>query len=428
MAVAVADVVNAQLQTYVDALPLLMDKVNTASSRIKDGAKYIKQISNQSFRIPVITSRGGKFQAYSMAEGDMGRGTGFKVQQMTQTYFATEIAIEMDEETIETSKTGDQSMVNALQFNLKNALEELAIYNDVAFHNTNNGLIATATGYSSQVYTCADSAFGTNLLRDGQDVVIANSAIGTSKTSDVTGSRVSITSIDKVNKTVTVTGSISGAAATDTILSAGSCLVAAGAITPVWKNGLYYFNNNISSGTILGLNVATYPEIVASRVNGLSATVSPSYGLQLKDYIRQRRGPDALKGLIGFVHMAQRSQIYNQQVAISEYATQKTNTLQDVMPTAGDDFTWCGVNHVVDEHQNKSRIDWVNLKNWGIAKLFEPRFKTDLSGNKIFELRGSSGGVAAGYIFYVQQADNWFCIDNGAQGYMDALAVPSNWQ
>jgi len=434
MGQVVADVVNAQLQVVDGTLPLLMEKITTATSKINEGIKRnkgaIKKISNQTFRIPVQTSRGGSFGGFSMASGDMLLGTGAKFQQFTQTYFATKVGFQVDEETIETTEDSSQSLVNAMLLASKTGIEEMAIDLDLAWHATSQGLIATANASSNTAnsntvtYTFKDNAFGCDLLRDQMPVNVYDNTV-TLKSDTNQANCPTVTQIDKIGKTALVSGGTAFTHAATDILAFQ--MVSPG--TPAFKHGLSYFNN-VSATTLLGLSTSTYPEILPNRVNAASTTIDPAYGLALKDQIRSRRGADAVMSgdLIGFAHMAQRAQVYKQQVAISEFYAESKNKPIDIMPITGDDFVWCGVKIYVDERQNRSRVDLINTMKWGKANLFDPRFKRDKGTNRMwFELRGASGGVAAGYLMYVEEASDWFCLDAGSQGYVDNLTVPSQY-
>ena len=63
---------------------------------------------------------------------------------------------------------------------------------------------------------------------------------------------------------------------------------------------------------------------------------------------------------------------------------------------------------------------------WGRAE-FHPAGFYEEEGRKIFELRGSSGGVAAASIFYLVASFNLFVDNPAGCSYIDGLTVPSGY-
>jgi hypothetical protein len=75
---------------------------------------------------------------------------------------------------------------------------------------------------------------------------------------------------------------------------------------------------------------------------------------------------------------------------------------------------------------DKKRIDFVAKEVWGRAE-FHPAGFYDVEGRKLFEIRGSSGGVAASQVFYIVASFNLFTNNPAASVYIDNLAVPSGY-
>jgi hypothetical protein len=77
---------------------------------------------------------------------------------------------------------------------------------------------------------------------------------------------------------------------------------------------------------------------------------------------------------------------------------------------------------------DKTRIDFINLDVWGRGVLKEAGFyKPEGQDKYIWEVRGSSGGVATSNIFYVVAAFNVFMNNPAGGSYIDSLAVPSGY-
>jgi hypothetical protein len=75
---------------------------------------------------------------------------------------------------------------------------------------------------------------------------------------------------------------------------------------------------------------------------------------------------------------------------------------------------------------DKKRIDFLTNDHWGRAELHPISFY-EVQGRRIFEIRGSSGGVVTSQVFYIVASWNLFCDNPAAQAYIDNLAVPTGY-
>jgi len=77
---------------------------------------------------------------------------------------------------------------------------------------------------------------------------------------------------------------------------------------------------------------------------------------------------------------------------------------------------------------DKTRIDFISLDVWGRAVIQEAGFYKPPGQDKyMFEVRGTSGGVATSNIFYIAAGFNVFMNNPAAAAYIDALLVPSGY-
>ncbi len=415
-----ADVVALQMEKVRKKLPDLFETSSVASGMIKKGGEA-ERVSTRDYRIPLVLQNGGVYGTYDPDGGDMGRGTAMKTVPMISTYFPTSIAFEITELMQRATDSSEIAVAKAFARLMTKAIEEFQTYEDYSFHTDGSGVIATATAQatvsSKTVYTL-DTNFSTQLIRPGGSYHVYDTTLGTQRT--VAGTPLTATIVDPAAGKVTLSATVSGAAATDKLLPAG----VSGA-TPAWKKGLYYYHSATASGNLLQISKATYPELVTPHVDGASGPLSAAHGLLLLDQIVQRR--DDLGSLVGLAHMKQRTAWYLLGMQISEWQRGKSDDMLDLVPDTGDGlkkFRFCGVDHLVDKHQNRTRIDWINKKNWGRAVLADMDYYT-VGDKKLFEIRGSSGGVASAIVFYLRTLEDWYCVDPGAAGYIDALALPA---
>jgi len=75
---------------------------------------------------------------------------------------------------------------------------------------------------------------------------------------------------------------------------------------------------------------------------------------------------------------------------------------------------------------DKTRIDFVNLDVWGRAEMHPAGFY-DVEGRKIFEIRGTSGGIATSQVFYIVASFQLFMTNPAATAYVYNLSIPSGY-
>lgn len=416
-----ADVLSLQMERVRSKLQELFETSNTVSAAIKKGAEA-EQISTRDYRIPEILSNGGDYGTFNADGGDMGLGSGMQAVHMISTYFTTKIGFQITNLQMFATATSERAVAKVFARTLSKAIVEYQAYDDYAFHTPGNAVFATATAQATTggftVYTL-DTAFATQLCRLNMPVQVYDTTLATNRTSAVTPSA-RITAINIPLNSITLSVTVAGAAATDKILFDGVTGAA-----PPWKHGHYYFASSATSGSILSLNKATYPQLASSSV-AVNGGLSAAHGLALIDQMTQKR--DNVGNLKGIAHMKQRTAWYLLGLQISEWKRGKSDEMIDLVPSTGKNatgtFTFCGIEHTIDKHADRTRIDWLDFKTYGRAVLVELDYHT-VEGRKLFELRGASGGVAAATLFYLRQLEDWYNIDPGALGYLSGLTIPS---
>ena len=433
----VNSVLAANRQTLRKEIIALYELGQTTYNLLKkgtDGVKITKTVEGKDFRIPLEVEPTGNYGGFSLANGALGVGKGFKMEQQYQSYFATRLGISIDQDTILATQTSEQSVVNGLKRNTAQALPNMLRYANISFMNQggSQGLVGKATGYSGGTFTF-DPEFGANHLQVGQEVEIFDSTLATWKTYGLgIGSLPYIDNINRQAGTAHVTnlGSVSPAA-TDYLAFPG---VTTGSSTsvftaPAWMNTLRYFHSTAVSGNLLGLSLANFAEIRPNWYDAQSGYLVPEMGDILKERIRQRRG-SLPKNLLGIIHGAQVGQAKKLNMAImkQERTPGAVTELVDLMPNTADEVTLWGIKHKIDIHQSKSKVDWINLDKWGRVYAQEVDWYTNpISGGYLFENRGSTGGVLAGWSMYLYVVENFYNVDLGGEGFITGLSVPTGY-
>lgn len=431
MGQTIADVYASNMETIRKDLPQLYEMTadNTLYAKLKKGSDSIqitKTVNGQDFKIPVETQPPGYLATASLDGGALPAGSATVTQQMYQTYFPMFFPVSVGAGAIWTTEA-DKSTVNQWKNNLKKATAAFKRQADASFFNIssgNQGIMAQATGYSSGTFTL-DTEYSANLCQVGQRVEIFDSTLATNRTSAVPTNLPYIDRVDRNAGTVHVTnlGAISPGT-TDYLLFAGA---AGTGTSPVWVNGLNYFHNTTTSGSLLGLSRTSYPELLPNTVDA-SGSLVPTHGLLLNTKIRVRKGATPGK-LLGVLHPAQAAQIYTTGIAISEWQRGNSDKMIDIMPSDINDdmIRWCGVTHLKSAHQSKKRVDWLDLDQWGRVYLKEMDFMVGPDGRKFFEDRSSSGAVSLGWSYWLMVIENFYCAQPSSGGMVYNASIPSGF-
>jgi hypothetical protein len=192
---------------------------------------------------------------------------------------------------------------------------------------------------------------------------------------------------------------------------------------------LYYFNSSATSGTTLGVNRATYPEIVSSSADATGG-LTVEHGIYLHDQMLERFG-ELMDGVVGLSGTAARAGVFSNLMALQQFDISGGNSIKDRLPEGlkAKSFPFAGVPHILDIHQDKTRFDWIIPETWGRAELAPVGFfELDGSGQRFFPLYGSSGGPAAGVWFGLTADFDYFCTNPGAQGVIENVPLPTLYQ
>jgi hypothetical protein len=289
-----------------------------------------------------------------------------------------------------------------------------------------DGVIGTITSITTpgakDQYVCSTDGFGVRLMRYGQFINVYNSALNTRRVISTLGTvngEGPIDFYDLPNKTVRINAATAGVTAGDKIVVSGLS-----ATPPVSLLGVQYHHNDASSGTWLGLDRALNPEIRANRVNAGSASLALPFARLAINKIADRAGMDFDTKLTAWMHPCQK-QAYEelgQLVSVIQKAPREEGLdlyFNDSMQLAGAPVK-CSMSW------DKTRIDFVLKSVWGRAEM-HPAGMYTVDGRKIFEVRGSSGGIATSQIFYITASFNLFINNPAACAYISNLAVPSGY-
>lgn len=416
MAMTESQVVGLELERVVPKYRTLFERQYKFFGEVKK--KNVEVISSRQMRVPLELRPGGSFQYFNPDGGDLGRGGGPTFDKAVLTSVFMSQNIEYTKLTQWSTDDNRKAIVNSVRDITASAFDELRRQIDAQLTGgAGNGVIGTITTATPaagvDTYVCTTDGFGIRLMRYGQTVQVFDTNLTTLRGSGV------ITEYDLNAKTIKVTPSIAGA-------TTGDKLVVNGISSPSALPGLYgvaYHDSSASTGTWLGFQRSSTPEIRANRVNASSSALTLPLPRRAINMIGNRVGDENNFNPVAWMHPAQ-AQAYEsigQLVSIihKEAKDEKLNMYFQSMQMAG---------AMVKTHFNwdTTRIDFIDSSMWGRGETLPLGFyKVD--GRSIFELRGPSGGVAASDIFYLTVGMQTFVNCPAGIAYIDTLSVPSGY-
>jgi hypothetical protein len=378
----------------------------------------VEIVSYREMRAPMELRPGGRFQYFNPNGGDLGRGGGPTWDKaVLRPVFMSE-NIEYTKLTQWSTNDRRKAVQDAVRRLTAGCIVEMRRQIDAQTQQPGTGQIGTITTVSTTAgvdrYTCTTDGFGVRLMRFDQVVQVFDPTLTTLRGKGV------ITFWDVENKIIEVTPAVAGATALDVLVTDG--LSSPNSLPALY--GVPYHHSNASSGTWLGFDRSTTPEIRSNRVNaGGSSLTLPLPRLAINK-IGNRVGIDNNFECVAWQHPCQQ-QAYEEigQLVSIIHKQAKDENLNLYF---GDNMQMAGAPVKPHFNWNKTRIDFVVKSMWGRAEILPIGFYTS-DGRRIFELRGPSGGVATADIFYMVVGFQTYVLNPAGTAYIDNLAVPSGY-
>lgn len=401
-------------------------KFNVLSDFFEKGE--VEKIGERNYRVPVETKPGGRAGTYDPQMGDMGRGSSPSGIAMIQSFFNVRLSYEFDQLQIKATENRKVAIQNPFLKCVAGGFKEMQLYWDKWIHGNGTAALATAVAHSSgsgvSVYTM-DSLFGTQRLRIGQFIGVYDSTLATLKTVGV----LQIAQMNTRARTITLTGIVPGAAATDIITFEG----VSGA-SPAGPRGLQYWISNATSGTTASINRANESQIISKSVNANSQPYVVEHVMAAYHQVQMDRG-EVADNLMGLVAPAQVAAVFSNVVAIQNIHLESTvsESVERLPKLKGrKSFMWGNVPHMPDIHQDATRADYIASDLFGKAVLADTDFFSTAGvqgpSGRFFPLYAGSGAPASGVWFALTMDRDIYCIDPGAQAYVYNLPLPTLYQ
>ena len=416
MAVTEAQVVALELERVIPKIQTLFESDDMFFSTIKK--RDVEKISNRQMRIPLEIRPGGSFQYFNADGGDLGRGGGPTFEKAVLNSVFLSENIEYTKLTQWSTDSDRKAVVNAVRRLTTGAMDELRRQLDAQLMQAGDGVvgvIGTVTaGAGFDTYLLNVDGFGARLVRYGQFVQVYDTNLTTLRGVG------QITQWDVANKTIQVTPNIAGATSTD-------CLVVQGISSPTSLPAIFgvpYHHSNASTGTWLGFQRSSTPEIRSNGVNASSNPLSLPLPRLAINQIGNRVGINNSFNPTAWMHPAQQ-QAY-EEIGQLVMLIQKQPKAEGLNLYFGDNMQMAGASVKCSFNWNPERIDFIVDEVWGRGEILPLGFYTT-DGRRIFEIRGPSGGVATAEIFYMVIGTQFFVTNPAATAYIYNLAVPAGY-
>jgi hypothetical protein len=419
MAVNEQQVVATELEHVDEVLPMLFEREDRFFARLEK--RPVIKVSNRAMRVPLELRPGGDFAHFDPDGGDLGTGDGPDYEVATlQPAFLRE-AIQWTKKAEWATDDKRKAIIDLVRQLTSKSMQEFRRNLDSISMTDGTGTLGTVTSLTTTTLAndtilLNTDGFNARLLRFGMRINIYDSTLATQRTNP--GNLPKIIFYDLVNKTVQINQTVPGITATDLVVVAG----VAGA-NPTSIFGVKYHHNSASTGTWLGFNRATTPEIRANRVAAGGAFTLPLARLAI-NRVGDRVGEDTVRKVKAWMHPCQKQAYEQVGQLVSIIHKQPKDEALDMY--FGDNMQMAGAPVETSFSWDKTRIDFVYEETWGRAEMHPCKFY-DVDGRKIFELRGASGGVATSQVFYITIAFQEFVRNPAACVYIDTLTIPAGY-
>jgi hypothetical protein len=417
-----ADVLGLEIEAVRPDVPVLFERDDLFWSGV--GVRTdVQWVSSRDCRVPLNLRPGGKTGYYNPAGGAFGRGSGSVYDKATLSVVNLKDVIEWQQSVELSTDSKRKAVLDAVKKELAVGMDEFRRHIESYAMGAGDGVIATvssvtiAGGPNGGDLIVATDAFGAKLVRFNDNVSVFSSTLATNRTP---GSERTVTFLDLPTKTIEISPSLATIVAGDKLVASGLT-----ATPPVGLLGIEYHYDSAATGTWLGLNRATVPEIRANRVNAGGAFALPFPRLAMnKMGDRAGQTESRSSGAVAWMHPCQ-AQAYEElgQLAV---LINKKNSDEGLDLYFGDDMQLAGCPVKQSFCWNKTRIDFVIKSIWGRVQQKSADFY-EVGGDTVFPVVASDGGLAAAKQSILVANFNLF-IDNPTKAtYIDNLTVPSGY-
>lgn len=406
-----------QLEKVRDKIPLLYERDDILLTLIQQRGD-VEKVSSRNMRLPLQINPGGKAGSYNADGGDLGRGAGssYDVAQISPMFF--KFAVEITKLVEYATNSREQAIENAAKREVANGMKQFRAFLDKLMQTGGNGVLGTIGSIAGSTFTMTTPP-GAALVYVGQTVQVYDATLTTNR------GTANVTAADPISssQTITVDAVPGGTVANDVIVHDGL----SGA-SPTSLFGIKYHQNSATTGTWLNLNRATYPvQLQTPRVNAGNAALTPGSVRLALNKVRKALGINQVGKLIAYTSVEQEHAWENLGITISQIVKEGAGgRASDLDLLFTGQKTMSGVPIRSSINADQTRVDFLDLSHWGRAVMKDIDY-FEVGGQTVFPIYGTSGGLAAAYIFYFDTGFQVFSDSPRSGSFVDALARPSGY-
>jgi hypothetical protein len=412
-----SQVVAVELEKVRDKVPILFERDDTFYSTIEK--KDVEKVSTRDMRAPLELRPGGDFGAFDIDGGDMGRGDGPTYDKALISTVNMKFTCEWTAKSEWGNDDSRKAVLKTFRRLLATSMAEFRRHIDSQCMTGGDGVLGTVSAVSTaagvDTITLDSDGFGARLVRFGQKINIYNSGLTVNRT---TNDARKISFCDYANKQIKIPA-VTGITVGDKIVVSG-----VSATPPTWLQGVSYHHSDASTGTWLGLDRSTTPEIRANRVNAGSSALALPFARLALNKVGDRVGQDNMKKVTAWMHPCQKQAYEELGQLVSVIQKSAKDEALDLY--FGDSMQMAGAPVRTHYSWNRKRIDFVVPEVWGRAEMHPAGFY-EVEGRRLFEARGASGGVATATMFYLVASFNTFVSNPAVCAYIDNLTIPTGY-
>ena len=420
----VAQVIATEMERVESKIPILFERDDTFYAHVEKGEGEI--VSDISMRVPLEIHPSGVSGSFSSDGGDLGLGDMPDYDKAEVNTTEMKHALQWTFRRKYGTDSNRKAIVNTFKRDMASAMKEFRRFNDSLCMTAGNGVLGTITTVSNvgglggvDTYTLTTDGFGARLLRMKQPFSVWDPTLTTLRNTASLAGELKVSFYDGPNKTISATNSPNNVQPGDLIVASGNWTS-----PPSVLLGIPYHATNSSTGSWLGFNRATTPEIRANRVQAGGSLALPQPRLAMNK-IGDRLGIDHKKKLDAWMHPCQK-QAY-EELGIEASIINKDAKEQGLDLYFNDNMRLAGAPIRRSFSWDKTRIDFIDYDVWKRAEFYKVGWFKDDNGNRFFVLRGASGGVATSEVAYITAAWQLYSPNPAGIAYIDTLTVPSGY-
>lgn len=418
-----AQVVGAELERVTPVVATLYERDSTFYGQIEK--RPVEVVSGRDMRVVLDLRPGGKTRQWNSDGGDLGRGGGPTYDKALINTVDLLHAIEWTTKSQWVTDDKRKAVINNFRDLLAKSMGMFRSNTDkLVSVGDGNGTLGTVTTWTQNTpvgfdtITMTTDGFGAHNVRLGCDIQTWNAGLTARRDG---GTELEIKYVDIPNKTIrVVTGTLAAVIGGDKIVFSG-----AAGTPPQSLFGVAYHNNDSSTGTWLGFDRSTTPEIRGNSVDATNNSLAHPQPRLALNKIGDRLGLENRgQKTAAWTHPAQQSAYEEMGFGLVQIFKEAKEEPLDLY--FSESMKLAGAPLKVSYNWDRTRIDFCDMDSWGRAELHKPGFY-EVEGRKIFEIRSGDGGLNSSFIFYLVASFNTFVKNPAASAYIKNLLVPSGY-